>query len=134
MDSITCLKQRYLQLVASNQTVYILMTTREIQVRFFRTWIGFNITMGKQYQRAEKIIEITNNTSFFGKANWVAKLIHNNLMSAIIEDSNTCTPLKYINRQQVKLKLLNTKKKHFMKISLLQQIKIGTYSFNFVYI
>ena len=79
------------------------------------------------------MLEITYNTSYFGKAIWVTKLIHNNWMGVIIEDPNSCTPLKFIDRHQVNLKLSYTKKKHFMKISLLQQIKIGilsSYTFN----
>ena len=139
MYSIICLKQQYLQHVVGSQTVYIPMITRKIRLRFFKTWIGFNIPMREQYQRAEKIIErsvllvvvfFLNNTSYFGKA--IRVIIHKNWMGAIMEDSNTCMPLKYINRHQVcKLKsLLNTKKKNFMKISLLQQIKTGMLSSN----
>ena len=60
------------------------------------------------------IKEITNNTSYFGKAIWVAELIHSNWMIAIIEDSNTCMPLKYINRPQVKLKLSQIPRKNIL--------------------
>ena len=103
--SIICLKQGYLQNVVDNQTVYILMAAREIRMKFLgpglvstSPWVSSN----REQKNQKK--QIPNKTSYFGKAIWVTKLIHNNWMRAIVEDSNTSTPLKYINRHQVNLK------------------------------
>ena len=55
-------------------------------------------------QKTKYIIETTNNTFYLRNVICLTVCVYNR-MGTMVEDSSTCTPLKYINRCLVNLKL-----------------------------